>query len=139
MDGRGQTFPCYTQGCSGEGIQVATCLVNKKQPEENPMTLNSRRITRRNALGTSLGMAMSLCPGAVSRAFGFESADARPRVGVIGCGVCWDKRVFVPDGRYGASKPSPRLWAAFVLSGVGAECVSWRYLVCCTPIRFRHS
>ena len=73
------------------------------------MTINSRRISRRNALGTSLGLAAtSLCPGTVSRAFGFESANARPRIGVIGCGVRWDKRVFVPDGRYGVGKEFPK-------------------------------
>jgi len=73
------------------------------------MTLNSRHITRRNALKTSLGItATSLCPGTVSRALDFESANARPRIGVIGCGVRWDKRVFVPDGRYGIGKEFPK-------------------------------
>jgi predicted dehydrogenase len=83
--------------------------VNKKQAEEIPMTLNSLPITRRNALKTPLGMAAtSLCPGTISRAFGFESANARPRIGIIGCGVRWDKRVFVPDGRYGVGKEFPK-------------------------------
>ena len=52
--------------------------------------------------------AASLCPGTVARALGFESANARPRIAVVGCGVRWDKRVFVPDGRYGIGKEFPK-------------------------------
>jgi len=73
------------------------------------MTSKNRRITRRNALKSSIGMAAaSFCPGTVSRALGFESANERPRLGVIGCGVRWDKRVFVEDGRYGVGKEFPK-------------------------------
>jgi predicted dehydrogenase len=57
----------------------------------------------------SLGLATaSLCRGSVSRALGFQGANARPRIGVVGCGVRWDKRVFVADGRYGVGKQFPR-------------------------------
>lgn len=52
--------------------------------------------------------AASLSKGTVTRALGFESANARPRIAVIGCGVRWDKRVFVSDGRYGVGKEFPR-------------------------------
>jgi len=73
------------------------------------MKQNKPYISRRDVLKASLGMgAMSLCPGTVSRAIGFESANARPRVGVIGCGIRWDKRVFAPDGRYGVGKEFPK-------------------------------
>ncbi|MCA9173032.1 MAG: Gfo/Idh/MocA family oxidoreductase [Planctomycetales bacterium] len=73
------------------------------------MKQTSRNFGRRSVLKTSLGIAAaSLCPGTVPRALGFESANARPRIGVIGCGVRWDKRVFVADGRYGVGKEFPR-------------------------------
>lgn len=66
-------------------------------------------MTRRNALKRSLGVAaVSMCPGTAPRAFGFESANARPRIGVVGCGIRWDKRVFAADGRYGVGKEFPR-------------------------------
>ena len=73
------------------------------------MTQNGRHISRRSVLKSSIGIgAMSLCPGTVSRALGFESANARPRIGVVGCGIRWDKRVFVADGRYGVGKEFPK-------------------------------
>ncbi|QDU92458.1 Gfo/Idh/MocA family protein [Lignipirellula cremea] len=73
------------------------------------MTHNVPSITRRSALQASVGLAAaSLCPGAVRRALGFESANERPRIGVIGCGVRWDKRVFAADGRYGVGKEFPK-------------------------------
>lgn len=73
------------------------------------MAFSDQRIGRRSAIKTSLGIAVaSLCPGTVPRAPGFESANERPTIGVIGCGVRWDKRVFVPDGRYGVGKEFPK-------------------------------
>lgn len=73
------------------------------------MNETSQNISRRRFLRTSGGLvAASLCPGTVARALGFESANARPRIAVVGCGVRWDKRVFVPDGRYGVGKEFPK-------------------------------
>ena len=70
---------------------------------------NGAHVSRRSAIKASLGMAVaSLGPGAIPRALGFESANARPRIAVIGCGIRWDKRVFVADGRYGVGKQFPR-------------------------------
>ena len=67
------------------------------------------RISRRGALATSLGIAAtSLGTGTVPRALGFQSANDRPRIGVIGCGVRWDKRVHDPKGRYGVGKEFPK-------------------------------
>jgi predicted dehydrogenase len=66
-------------------------------------------ISRRAALKTTAGLATAaLCPGSVHRALGFESANNRPRIGVVGCGVRWDKRVFDPAGRYGVGKEFPK-------------------------------
>lgn len=73
------------------------------------MTNRIPSIRRRSVLNASIGAAVStLCPGTVGRAIGFESANARPRIGVVGCGVRWDKRVFSPDGRYGVGKQFPK-------------------------------
>jgi predicted dehydrogenase len=73
------------------------------------MRTKDRQFNRRSLLKSSLGIgALTLGHGIVPRAFGFESANARPRIGVIGCGVRWDKRVYLPDGRYGVGKEFPR-------------------------------
>ncbi len=69
----------------------------------------TRRISRRTVLRAGAGLAAaSLGTGTVGRALGFESANARPRIGVVGCGIRWDKRVFVADGRYGVGKEFPK-------------------------------
>jgi predicted dehydrogenase len=65
--------------------------------------------------------AVSLCPGTVARALGFRSANARPRIGVVGCGVRWDKRVFVPDGRYGVGKEFPKFGDIVAVCDVDAN------------------
>ena len=85
------------------------------------MTRNTN-ITRRRALKASLGVAAaSLCPGTIPRALGFESPNARPRIAVIGCGVRWDKRVFVPDGRYGVGKEFPKFGDITSICDVDAQ------------------
>jgi predicted dehydrogenase len=86
------------------------------------MTHSRSNVTRRDAIRTSLALATtSLCPGPITRAFGFESANARPRIGVIGCGVRWDKRVFVPDGRYGVGKQFPKFGDIVAVCDVDAQ------------------
>ena len=77
---------------------------------------------RRSAIQASLGaVAASLCPGTVPRALGFESANARPRIGVVGCGVRWDKRVYVPDGRYGVGREFPKYGDIVAVCDVDAQ------------------
>jgi predicted dehydrogenase len=86
------------------------------------MTQKRNLLSRRSAIKATVGMAAaSLCPGTVGRAFGFESANARPRIGVIGCGVRWDKRVFVPDGRYGVGKQFPKFGDIVAVCDVDAQ------------------
>ena len=86
------------------------------------MAFSDQRIGRRSAIKTSLGIAVaSLCPGTVPRAPGFESANERPTIGVIGCGVRWDKRVFVPDGRYGVGKEFPKFGDIVSVCDVDAQ------------------
>ena len=73
------------------------------------MTLPQNQFTRRNMLGTTIGLATSCFgKGTVARANNFAAPSSRPRLGVIGCGVHWDKRVFVPDGRYGVGRQFPK-------------------------------
>ena len=73
------------------------------------MPSNQASTSRRNFVKTSVATAAaSLCPGTVTPAFGFKSPNERPRIAVIGCGVRWDKRVFVADGRYGVGKEFPK-------------------------------
>ena len=73
------------------------------------MTRDHSQLSRRSVMKASLGAATaSLLGGTIPRARGFESPNARPRIGVIGCGVRWDKRVFVADGRYGVGKQFPK-------------------------------
>ena len=67
------------------------------------------QISRRNAIKASMGIAAaSLCSGTVDRAVGYQSPNSRPRIGVIGCGVRWDKRVYEADGRYVIGKEFPK-------------------------------
>lgn len=90
--------------------------------KESFMASNSRYISRRAVLKASLGTAAtSLCPGTVARALGFESANERPRIGVVGCGVRWDKRVFVPNGRYGVGKQFPKYGDIIAVCDVDAQ------------------
>ncbi|MEO1995190.1 MAG: Gfo/Idh/MocA family oxidoreductase [Planctomycetaceae bacterium] len=80
-----------------------------------------RRITRRVTLKLLGIAATSVCPGTITRASGFLSANARPRIAVIGCGVRWDKRVFVPDGRYGVGKQFPKFGDIVTVCDVDAQ------------------
>jgi len=69
----------------------------------------NNRMNRRSVLKLSAGVtASSLGSGAIASALNFRSPNARPRIGVIGCGMRWDKGVFVPGGRYGVGKEFPK-------------------------------
>ena len=71
--------------------------------------MNISKQNRREFLSASAaGIGSSLVCGQVKTAYGFQSPNERPRIGVIGCGVRWDKRVYVPDGRYGVGKEFPK-------------------------------
>ncbi len=72
----------------------------------DPMNSSPQALSRRTLLNTSLAAAI-VGRRSIARASGFRSPNERPRMAVIGCGVRWDKRVFVPDGRYGVGKEFP--------------------------------
>ncbi len=80
------------------------------------------QVSRRKAIQASLGLAATtLCPGTIPRALGFKSANARPRIGVVGCGVRWDKRVHEADGRYGVGKEFPKFGDIVAVCDVDAK------------------
>ncbi|MEE2642229.1 MAG: Gfo/Idh/MocA family oxidoreductase [Planctomycetota bacterium] len=78
-------------------------------------------IQRRQALQIAAGTAASLSSGSVLRAMGYRNPNDRPRMGVIGCGIRWDKRVFQPEGRYGVGKEFPRYADIVAVCDVDAQ------------------
>ena len=42
------------------------------------------------------------------RAFGFQNANDRPRIGVVGCGSRWDQQATLANGKYGVGKEFPK-------------------------------
>jgi len=66
------------------------------------------RINRRNFLQTSSALfGAAALTGTAGRAIGFESPNARPKIGVVGCGSRWDQRATIAGGRYGLGKEFP--------------------------------
>ena len=67
------------------------------------------QMNRRGFLQASSAMlGAAVWTGTGARAAGFKSANERPRIGVVGCGVRWDKRVHDPNGNYGLGKEFPK-------------------------------
>lgn len=95
-------------------LSITQLYINLSQDRELFMkTMFSRRSVLQ-------GLAV-LGLGSVPRAVGFESSNERPRIGVIGCGVRWDKRVFVADGRYGVGKEFPKYGDVVAVCDVDAN------------------
>lgn len=70
---------------------------------------NRNVITRRGFVaGSASVLAASTGIRRSEQAFGFQSPNERPTIGVIGCGLRWDKRVMVPKANYGLGKQFPR-------------------------------
>jgi predicted dehydrogenase len=63
----------------------------------------------------------ALLHGAGVRAPGFESANERPRIGVIGCGSRWDQRATIANGPYGLGKEFPKFGDITHVCDVDAE------------------
>ncbi len=68
----------------------------------------SARFNRRTFLSSSALAGAGIVCGVGHRAFGFESAIERPRIGVIGCGSRWDQRATIANGRYGLGREFPK-------------------------------
>lgn len=64
--------------------------------------------SRRRFLASSAVAGAGIITGRDQRAFGFKSANDRPRVAVVGCGSRWDQRsAGIPDGPWGSGKFFP--------------------------------
>jgi predicted dehydrogenase len=72
------------------------------------MTLRNQLNRRRFLQSSSALLGTAVWTGTSGRAAGFISPNERPRIGVVGCGVRWDKRVHVPNGNYGLGKEFPK-------------------------------
>ena len=71
--------------------------------------MRSNQIQRRAFLKSSAGLAAAaLVTGRDRRAAGFQSANDRPRVAVVGCGSRWDQRATIANGPHGLGKQFPR-------------------------------
>lgn len=66
-------------------------------------------LSRRHFLGSSAALATVACVTQRSqRAFGFQNANDRPRMAVVGCGSRWDQRATIANGPYGLGKEFPK-------------------------------
>ena len=64
--------------------------------------------SRRRFLASSAVAGAGIITGRDQRAFGFKSANDRPRMAVVGCGSRWDQRsAGIPDGPWGSGKFFP--------------------------------
>ncbi|MEL6108677.1 MAG: Gfo/Idh/MocA family oxidoreductase [Planctomycetota bacterium] len=55
------------------------------------------------------------------RASGFQNANDRPRIGVVGCGSRWDQRATMKEGRYGVGKEFPKFGDIVAVCDVDAD------------------
>lgn len=79
------------------------------------------RVNRRKFLTCSSGVVAATGIRRGHQAFGFQSPNDRPKIGVIGCGLRWDKRVMVPKANYGLGKQFPRFGDVVAVCDVDKE------------------
>ncbi len=71
--------------------------------------MSRNRLNRRRFLKASTVIAgAAIAPGRSGRALGFQAANDRPRVGVVGCGSRWDQRATIANGPHGLGKEFPK-------------------------------
>jgi predicted dehydrogenase len=76
---------------------------------ENWRMVNRKRMSRRKFVaGGASVMTGAVAISRMEQADGFQSPNGRPTIGVIGCGLRWDKRVMVANANYGLGKQFPR-------------------------------
>ena len=68
----------------------------------------SPALSRRQALAAGSVASFGIVTGMSQRAHGFRSANARPRVAVVGCGSRWDQRATIAKNTYGLGKEFPK-------------------------------
>ncbi|HAY82531.1 MAG TPA: oxidoreductase [Planctomycetaceae bacterium] len=71
--------------------------------------MSGQRTDRRRFLQSSLAFAgAAIVTGRSQRAVGFQNANDRPRIGVVGCGSRWDQRATIAGGPHGLGKQFPK-------------------------------
>lgn len=71
--------------------------------------MSESRLQRREFLkSSSLMVATAFVTTRSQRAQGFQNANDRPRIGVVGCGSRWDQRATIAKGQYGLGKEFPK-------------------------------
>ncbi len=69
-----------------------------------PRHLNRREFIKRSTFATGL----ALSAGAIGRAHGYESPNARPRIAAIGTGSRWSQKATGVNGRFGSAQEFPK-------------------------------
>ena len=72
-------------------------------PNESPNHMSRSQISRRNLLQSSLAFTGAAILSHTGRAYGFQSANDRPRVGAIGTGSRWCQKATGLDGPWGSA------------------------------------
>lgn len=73
------------------------------------MPTNSTSISRRRFIQSSSALAAAgIVTRRSQRAEGFQAANNRPRIGVVGCGSRWDQRATLANGPHGLGKEFPK-------------------------------
>ncbi len=85
------------------------------------MSFFNRMSRRRFVAGSGSLLASSVGISRGRMAYGFVSPNERPTVGVIGCGLRWDKRVMVENANYGLGKQFPRFADVVAVCDVDSE------------------
>ncbi len=70
--------------------------------------MSRAKLNRRRFLKTSTALSGAILTGVAGRATGFQSANDRPRIGVVGCGSRWDQRATIANGPHGLGKEFPK-------------------------------
>lgn len=84
--------------------------------------INPSRITRRRFVaGSALAVVGAAGISRLRQAHGFETPNERPTIGVIGCGLRWDKRVMVANASYGLGKQFPKYGDVVAVCDVDQE------------------
>ncbi len=78
--------------------------------------------SRRRFLKTSSAFAgAAILIGRDQRAAGFQNANDRPRIGVVGCGSRWDQRATIANGPHGLGKQFPKFGDIVAVCDVDAH------------------
>jgi len=85
------------------------------------MSFNHRISRRRFVAGSCSVFASTVGISRNRMAHGFVSPNERPTVGVIGCGLRWDKQVMVANANYGLGKQFPRFGDVIAVCDVDSE------------------